>query len=146
MPQDIEQAAHAVMHPDIEQAAHAVMHPPRSGTRLTNKRCEDDTNWENRFCGGNNIKGKSKEPTCNVVQQFKIINYTVENGSRACLSNADLSIVVTHAKIKSDDIAAETGHGEIILCCKLERNSPQSLRNKNIHANVAFTLEANYSL
>ena len=55
-----------------------------SGTRLTNKRCEDETNWESHCCGGNNIKGKSKEPTCNVVQQFKIISSTVASGSRAC--------------------------------------------------------------
>ena len=70
----------------------------------------------------------------------------MESGSRACFSNDDLSIVVTHAKIKSEDIAVETGHGELILCCNLERNSPQSLRNKNIRANVAFTLEANYAI
>ena len=68
------------------------------------------------------------------------------SGCRACFSNADLSIVVTHTKSKSDYIAVETGHGELILCCKLERNSPQSLRNKNIRANVAFTLEANYAI
>ena len=57
-----------------------------------------------------------------------------------------MAIVVTHAKIKSDDIAVETGHGELILCCNLERNSPQSLRNKNIRTNVAFTQEANYAI